>query len=69
MKCQILFFGKNNKNIILLSSAESAHRVVKVKTCLNPSELFVKHPVHLASSPPFKLGLHSEVFALMDLLF
>ena len=30
MKCQILFSGKNKKNISLLS-AEFAHRVVKVK--------------------------------------
>ena len=32
MKCQILFTGKNKKNIINLSSAENAQRVVKVKT-------------------------------------
>ena len=31
MKCQILFSGKNKKNIITLSSSESAPRVVKVK--------------------------------------
>ena len=31
MKCQILFTGKNKKNIINLSSAEYAQRVVKVK--------------------------------------
>ena len=30
MKCQILFSGKNNNNIITLSSAKFAHRVVKV---------------------------------------
>ena len=30
MKCQILFSGKNKKNIIILSSAENAQRVVKV---------------------------------------
>ena len=30
MKCLILFSGKNNKNIINLSSAENAQRVVKV---------------------------------------
>ena len=36
MKCQILFSGKNKKNIINLSSAENAQRVVKVKdTSLN----------------------------------
>ena len=32
MKCQILFSGKNKKNIINLSSAENAQRVVKVNT-------------------------------------
>ena len=31
MKCQILFSGKNKKNIINLSSAENAQSVVKVK--------------------------------------
>ena len=31
MKCEILFSGKNKKNIISLSSAENAQRVVKVK--------------------------------------
>ena len=31
MKCQILVLGKNKKNIINLSSAENAQRVVKVK--------------------------------------
>ena len=30
MKCQILFSGKNKKNIINLLSAENAQRVVKV---------------------------------------
>ena len=30
MKCQTLFSGKNKKNIINLSSAENAQRVVKV---------------------------------------
>ena len=30
MKCQILFFWKNKKNIINLSSAENAQRVVKM---------------------------------------
>ena len=32
MKCQILFSGKNKKNIINLSSAENAQRVVTVKS-------------------------------------
>ena len=31
MKRQILFSGKNKKNNIILSSAENAQRVVKVK--------------------------------------
>ena len=31
MKCQILFSGKNKKNIVNLSSAEIAQRAVKVK--------------------------------------
>ena len=31
MKCHIQFSGKNKKNIINLSSAENAQRVVKVK--------------------------------------
>ena len=35
MKCQILFSGKNKKNIINLSSAENAKRVVKVIQTLN----------------------------------
>ena len=34
MKCQIQFSGKNKKNIINLSSAENAQRVVKVKPFL-----------------------------------
>ena len=33
MKCRILFTGKNKENIINLSSAENAQRVVKAK-CL-----------------------------------
>ena len=32
MKCQILFSKKNKKNTTNLSSAESAHRVVSVKS-------------------------------------
>ena len=34
MKCQILFSGKNKKNIINLPSAENAQRVVKVNICM-----------------------------------
>ena len=42
MKCQILFSGKNKKNIINLSSAENAQRVVKVKvTGENKHLLFI----------------------------
>ena len=36
MKCQILFSGKNKKNNIILSSAENAQRVVKVKMTAMP---------------------------------
>ena len=36
MKCQILFSGKNNKNITNLSSTELAQRVVKVNS--SPAE-------------------------------
>ena len=36
MKCQILFSGKNKKNIITLSSVELAKRVVKVKDTYGP---------------------------------
>ena len=35
MKCRILFSGKNKKNIINLSSAENAQRVVKVNVISN----------------------------------
>ena len=31
MKCQILFFGKNKKNITILLSVEFAQRMLKVK--------------------------------------
>ena len=46
MKCQILFSGKNKKNIISLSSAENAQRVVKVKRNLDinqPSGIRFEH--------------------------
>ena len=33
IKCQILFYGKNKKNIINLSSAEFAHSTVSVNLC------------------------------------
>ena len=52
LKCQILFSGKNKKNIINLSSAENAQRVVKVFLSLavkvgvhsNPQDHFVHVP-------------------------
>ena len=48
MKCQILFSGKNKKNIINLPSAENAQRVVKVNdssacSCCNPGEFNIKY--------------------------
>ena len=43
MKCQILFFWKNKKNIINLSSAENAQRVVKVN--INACMKFGKNPL------------------------
>ena len=43
MRCQILFAGKNKKNIISLSSAEFAHNMVSVKLwtqkCTNSDEV------------------------------
>ena len=59
MKCQILFSGKNKKNIINLSSAENAQRVVKVKIVLHLHVLWLwyfKHVfvmVQLATSQVF----------------
>ena len=46
MECQILFTGKNKKNIINLSSAENAHRVVKFNMC--KQALPVKQPNFVA---------------------
>ena len=43
MKCQILLSGKNKKNIINLSSAENAQRVVKVNHPLLPCSREKKH--------------------------
>ena len=40
MKCQILFSGKNKKNIINLSSAKNVQRVVKVESHLKFVSLF-----------------------------
>ena len=36
MKCQSLFSGKNKKNIMSLSSAELAQRVVKINDFVYP---------------------------------
>ena len=41
MKCQSLFSGKNEKNIIYLSSAEFDHRWVMVKLCYYPIQTLV----------------------------
>ena len=41
MKCQTCFMGKNKKNVIKLSSAELAQRVVKVQ--LGPSTLEIQY--------------------------
>ena len=42
MNCQILFSGKNKKNITNLSSAELAHRVVMVNLiCIQNSYALV----------------------------
>ena len=38
MKCQILFSGKKKKNNIILSSAENAQRVVKVKAMVDDAQ-------------------------------
>ena len=43
MKCQILFFVKNKKNIINLWSAENAQRVVKVEKVLAVILLDAQH--------------------------
>ena len=40
MKCQILFSGKNKKNIIDLSFADLAERVVKVSETLDKEQYF-----------------------------
>ena len=42
MNCQILFSGKNKKNIISLPSAENAQRVVKVKLFkMSPGKILI----------------------------
>ena len=39
MKCQIIFSGKNKKNLISVSSNESAHSMVSVKDTLKGNNL------------------------------
>ena len=46
MKCQILFSGKNKKNINL-SSAELAQRVVKVKAVTKQQIIFLSGKIWL----------------------
>ena len=43
MKCQILFSGKNKRNLINLSSAEPTHSMISVKihTTVTPSALLI----------------------------
>ena len=53
MKCQILFSGKNKKNIINLSSAENAQRVVKVKEKLFTSVLRLAHKKQVCKANEF----------------
>ena len=64
MKCQILFSGKNKKNIIILSSAENAQRVVKVKEVVVYITCFLlsaKQTIHsLYVSKQVKGGLFSH---------
>ena len=46
MKCQIRFSGKNKKNIIYLSYAEIAQRVVKNKqNCMRIKDVCI-HNIH-----------------------
>ena len=59
MKCQILFSGKNKKNNIILSSAENAQRVVKVK-----DDTYLVHPNHLLLQS--KSGHHLECIVLKE---
>ena len=64
MKCQILFFWKNKKNIINLSSAENAQRVVKVKggssVRIDFASLLKRDLVHGSKFFPFRVDLFSE---------
>ena len=51
MKCQILFSGKNKKNIINLPSAENTQTVVKVKLVnLNSTSAEMSYGVRAVSS-------------------
>ena len=57
MKCQILFFGKNKKNINL-SSAENAQRVVKVNCPVNTIKVMSSQSVYLTT---LFLGMLSQL--------
>ena len=71
MKCQTLFSGKNKKNIVNLSSAELAQRVVKVKQgsddlvwiCRLPGD-WRWGPDHLSACVEMKVDLGLKVRAL-----
>ena len=69
MKCQILFSGKNKKNNIILSSAENAQRVLKVKQCWKRQKIPNHH--HGISALFFGLflvllqGILNSLFALV----
>ena len=56
MKCQILYSGKNKKNIINLSSDESAHSVLKcIVFTLN---ILTNKPQNMASDQSTLLASH-----------
>ena len=59
MKCQILFSGKNKKNIINLSSAENAQRVVKVNPILvtKPLKALLAHSADRDQMPQNMCGI------------
>ena len=64
MKCKILFYGKNKKNLINLSSAESTHSVVS-----NNSQMSVrKKSIRLFLSNGFISFTLSSDYLLTKLL-
>ena len=66
MKCQILFSGKNKKNIINLSSAELAKRVVKVKE--RASKILSFKEIFLSNLLPWLIYLsHEECITILSL--